>query len=263
MSLLFSKYSVTGNDFIIIDDRENKFQAGREKLWKGLCERRLGVGADGVLLLCDGENVDFTMRYYNADGNEAEMCGNGARAICHFAEEIFGKKEFKFKTMNGEYNGEIHDDEEVSIQMAERSDVELYKISDLAPFALNSYFVNTGVPHCVYQVDSIKNINVEELGRKICHDALFPSGTNVNFFEVLSEGHVFLRTYERGVEAETLSCGTGATATALACDSFFKGWDLLTINVLGGELKISLDDNLEKIMLRGKVEKIYTGSISF
>ena len=259
----FSKYNATGNDFIVIDNRTNEFAANDTSLWSRLCALKSGVGADGVLLLENSAKHDFKMRYINADGGEVEMCGNGARTITAFAHEITGlKKElYQFETMNGVYQCELDPVYGYRLKMTELYDIEKIDLTDLPTEASKSLYMNTGVPHAVFEVKDILNYPVFEKGKMVRNDSRFVKGSNANFFEVVNPKVVRLRTYERGVEDETLSCGTGATATALAAAKFYGWKDEVVLETLGGRLAVKFSADFKEVYLCGKVEKIFIGSI--
>ena len=253
MLIEFYKYQGTGNDFIMIDDRESRFNIHDNALISALCERRMGIGADGLILLRNHERLDFEMIYFNADGNQSSMCGNGGRCIIAFAE-LLGiiEKETVFMAIDGEHRGEITDDC-IALQMQDVSNIE--GVGD-------GLVLDTGSPHYVEVVDSLDNLNVDKAGRKIRNSAPFKKeGINVNF--VLDSADLQVRTYERGVEGETLSCGTGVVATVLAMyyancikDTFVK------VKTQGGELSVSFEvvkGFYQNIWLRGEASMIYAG----
>lgn len=256
MKINFWKISATGNDFIMINNLDGKFEISKEEAAR-LCARRIGIGADGIILLSPSETQDYKMVYLNADGGEVEMCGNGTRALTYFYKKITGdsKNKYSFETLNGVYESEIKDDF-VKVQMTELYDVG--KI-DLTDFKLSdhSFYLNTGVPHCVFKVDNLENYPIVETGRKIRYDSRFKNGVNSNFFEE-KNGLINIRTYERGVEDETLACGTGVTAVALSL--FFNGdvRDKYVCKCVGGDVTIEVQDK-DHVYLCGKVEKIYEG----
>lgn len=258
-TLEFHKYSATGNDFIVLDNREGLFSYDKT-LWQKLCQRRTGIGADGVLFLENSTKADFKMVYLNADGNEVAMCGNGSRALIHFASELEvtqkNKGLYSFETFNGVYFGRSTSAESVEVEMTELYDQGKIDISDLFS-AKNCLYLNTGVPHCIYEVDDVDQLELKKLGEKIRYDKRFDEGTNVNFFQKLSSNTLKLRTYERGVEDETLACGSGALAAAVAFSQFYGKVEKVEIKQPGGTLIIGLTP---KYTLRGKVQKIYSGS---
>lgn len=259
--LEFIKISATGNDFIVINNMKNTYSAENKLLWETLCERRKNIGADGVLLVESSEKYDFRMRYINSDGGEVGMCGNGGRAISlfYFNHINSSKHNLTFETMNGVYKSEICSDKSVKIQMTELSEVNDINISELFK-SEHSLYLNTGVPHCVYHTPDIKTIDVISIGKKVRENKLFSNGTNVNFYSVIKENELSVRTYERGVENETLSCGTGITAVAIACRMFYKWNETIKISTRGGSLSVEFSNN--EIYLIGDVDEVFKGTCS-
>ena len=206
MIIEFYKYQGTGNDFIMIDDREKEFDLTDNDLIAALCERRMGIGADGLILLREHDTLDFEMIYFNADGKQSSMCGNGGRCIIAFAQMLeMTENETTFTAIDGEHKGRLMDDG-IYLQMQDVKKIE--GVGD-------GLVLNTGSPHYIEMVDELDYIDVDKQGRKIRNSAPFKKdGINVNF--VLDASELQVRTYERGVEAETLSCGTGVVATAIA-----------------------------------------------
>lgn len=264
--ITFSKYNATGNDFIVIDNREQKYKADDKALWNRLCQLKTGIGADGVLLLEKSEKSDFKMRYINADGGEVEMCGNGARTITAFAHELLTlKKEvYQFETMNGIYECSLDKVYGYRLKMTELKEVGEISLSDLQDKlqASRSYYLNTGVPHAVFEIKNILDYPVFNNGKDVRYQERFPKGSNANFFEVIEDRHIRIRTYERGVENETLSCGTGATATALAAAKFYDWKEEVVLETLGGRLAVKFSPDWKDVYLCGKVEKIFDGKIN-
>ena len=211
MQTAFAKYEGAGNDFILIDNREGGFTP-RAELIAALCDRHFGIGADGLMTLARNAEIDCSMRYYNADGSEGEMCGNGARCFALFAEHrgIGGETKF-FDAADGLHTARIRRLKGTS------GEIELGMIAVREIRTGDGWwFLNTGVPHYVEFVDDLEAVDVTGRGRAIRRDtARFPQGTNVNFVQITGDGTIRMRTYERGVENETLACGTGATAAAI------------------------------------------------
>lgn len=258
----FCRYSATGNTFLIFDNRDASLSTvGPEVLGKW-CEQH---SVDGLLFLekSSDPKADFHMRYVNADGGEVEMCGNGARSILHFAgqELKLSSKEdesYAFTTMNSLYRGKGSG--LFPLLMTEIKDWGLVEVADLYESEM-SYYMNTGVPHTLYQVDKVEDIDLVENGRRIRYDGRFEKGSNVNFFEVVGPNKVKVRTYERGVEGETQSCGTGATAVALSLGKL-KGWGpKVEVEVPGGKLGISFNDDFSEVYLEGPVDLVERGSL--
>ena len=260
MQLKFYKYQGTGNDFVMIDNRQNFFPKNDTKLIESLCDRRFGIGADGLILLENDNSTDFRMVYYNSDGNESSMCGNGGRCLVAFAKSI-GVIDNKatFIATDGLHQSSIDSYGIVSLQM---KDVDEVKISD------EYVFLNTGSPHHVTLVNDLENYDVKTNGAEIRYSDLYgKAGSNVNFVNQLSDNQFRLRTYERGVEDETLSCGTGATATAIAMNAIRKtNSNNIYINVEGGKLKVSFektDKGYEKVFLVGPATFVFEGKLDF
>lgn len=264
MELNFFKYEGAGNDFILLDGRGSQMQlpGGTIRL---LCDRHIGIGADGLMVLTDEPGYDFRMRYYNSDGGEVNMCGNGGRCIVLFADHLgIGGPEKFFVGQDGEHHARM-------ISMGEQSAfVELEMIDvDSFEYAGKTFFLNTGVPHYVEFVDDVSKADVEGRGKLIRNSERFHScgGTNVNFVEVAGPGYIRVRTYERGVEGETLACGTGATAAAIATYLFAQNDTTdFTVNVPGGELevKFSVRDNqfFSNIRLTGPARRVFSGVVT-
>jgi len=261
MELSFYKYHGTGNDFILIDNRENTYSYLSENQVALLCNRRFGIGADGLILLQNHKSYDFEMKYFNSDGKEATMCGNGGRCIVAFAAKLglFVDKT-RFLASDGEHKALITSDGIVELEM---QNVE--EINDI----IAGHFLNTGSPHYVCFVNDINNVDVFSEGKRIRNlIEHFADGTNVNFVESRG-GLIKVRTYERGVEDETLSCGTGVVASALA--AYKKGViskNSIAINTKGGNLSVRFkfkDDgkySFENIWLSGPAKFVYSGSIN-
>lgn len=255
MELTFYKYQGTGNDFIMIDDRTNQIDTSGLELVSNLCDRKFGVGADGLILIRNHAAFDFEMVYFNADGSQS-MCGNGARCAVAFAA-FLGIIEVKasFLAIDGPHEAEIIDDL-VHLRMGDVPGIVAQG---------TDYFVNTGSPHHIRFVQNVENYPVFEEGKKIRYDAVYsPSGTNVNFVQVLSDDGIYVRTYERGVENETLSCGTGATAAAIAYAAG-KNQPSVKIKTLGGELAVKFEEKIEggfaNVWLIGPAKPVFSGKI--
>ncbi len=252
----FWKMSATGNDFIML--LPGSAEPSCEQIQK-LCSRRTGIGADGVIVWQESEKADFKMRYWNADGNEVDMCGNGTRALSYFYKALTktAKEQFSFETANGVYSSIVKDDY-VKVHMTELYDYGEIEITDLLDSKFCAY-LNTGVPHCVYQVDNLENYDVFNNGKRIRNEKRFKNGVNTNFFEQ-KNNKIYIRTYERGVEDETLACGTGVTAVALALYLSGDRKENYGCVCKGGEITIEIKSK-DEVYLCGKVEKIYEGKI--
>lgn len=252
MKYLFYKYQGTGNDFIIIDDRKENFNLENRELISSLCQRKIGVGADGLILLRNHHKYDFQMIYFNSDGNQSTMCGNGGRCVLAFAKKIeLIRNEAIFLAIDGEHYGRIEENI-VSIKMKDIEKINLVK---------EGFFLDSGSPHFVLFKEDLQSIDVLRDGRIIRNRKEFAKdGVNVNF---VNPKKFTARTYERGVESETLSCGTGAVASAISLH-FSKVIDFNEVHLetLGGVLTVSFDflnDIYRNIWLKGKVELCYIG----
>jgi len=254
----FFKYQGTGNDFIMIDNRTDLFPKNNTKLIEKLCDRRFGIGADGLILLGNDKISDFQMVYYNSDGNESSMCGNGGRCIVAFAKQLgVIQSETKFIAVDGPHYAKISSEGIVSLQMKDVTDVKL---------EADYVYMNTGSPHHVALVDDVKSVPVKELGSQIRYSDLYgKAGSNVNFVEPISDTLFAVRTYERGVEDETLSCGTGVTAVAIAMNAIGKTLsNELHLLVEGGELKVTFQKtgtSYTNVFLIGPATFVFEGTI--
>jgi diaminopimelate epimerase len=258
MQLHFQKYQGTGNDFIMIDNRQLFFPKDNILLIEKLCDRRFGIGADGLILLENDAATDFKMVYYNSDGNESSMCGNGGRCIVAFANKLgVIDNQTTFIAIDGLHHATITENGIVALQMKDVDEVKIEK---------EYVFMNTGSPHHVMLVDDLKNYDVKANGAKIRNSDLYgKTGSNVNFVHQISEHHFAVRTYERGVEDETLSCGTGVTAVAIAMNAIDKTIATeINLDVEGGKLKVSFENNngvYKKVHLIGEATFVFDGDI--
>ncbi len=257
--LEFYKFQGTGNDFVMIDNRRGIFNQENSDLVSFLCDRKLGIGGDGLILLETDNTFDFKMVYYNSDGKESTMCGNGGRCIVAFAS-LLGiiQKQCRFIAVDGEHQALINEDGDISLQM-----IDVENINKSADFM----FLNTGSPHHIQVVQDIEYYDVFNNGKRIRESELYmPSGTNVNFVEQKGDNYFKIRTFERGVENETLSCGTGATAAAIAMFDVGKANARdIKIDVEGGSLKVSFDYSNQKysnVFLTGPAEFVFQGKIA-
>jgi len=256
MKLHFYKYQGTGNDFVIIDNRTNFFDLSNTSLIAKLCDRRFGIGADGFMLLENEKGYDFKMVYYNADGNESSMCGNGGRCLVAFAHKMgVFTENTTFLAVDGLHEASIKDG------------IVNLKMIDVAEVEENDSFswLNTGSPHYIKQVQNIDKFPVFEEGKAIRYNDRFKAeGTNVNFVEKIGDNQIFVRTYERGVEDETYSCGTGVTAAALVNSR--KGLTSpIAIKTLGGNLSVAFNEDgqggFKDVYLCGPAELFFEGDI--
>lgn len=250
----FYKYQGTGNDFVMIDNRDHLFPKDRKTIAK-ICQRRFGIGGDGLILLENDAESDFKMVYYNADGGESTMCGNGGRCITAFANFLgIFKEQCMFSAADGMHDAQIKENL-VRIKMIDVEQI-LNEYED--------YILNTGSPHYVKRVDDIANFAVFQEGNGIRNSVRFKEeGINVNFVEIFPENEIFVRTYERGVEDETFSCGTGVTAAALTVLQE-NGQQSLKVKTLGGDLKVfaeKYENGFRNIWLEGPAQQVFQGKI--
>ncbi len=252
----FSKLSGSGNDFIIIDNMSLEIDSDDfRKIVPKICRRAVSVGADGVIILEPSERVDFRWRFFNSDGSEAEMCGNGGRCAARFAyERGIAPRRMVFETLAGLIRAEVAG-RRVKVQLTPPFGWREGRLEDLG---VDYHFVNTGVPHVVVLVGDVESVDVEALGRRIrFHEEFAPAGANVNFAS-LSGDHLVIRTYERGVEAETLACGTGATACALVAARKGLVSPPVRVKTRGGEELVVHVEN-ENVFLEGLTRWVYDG----
>ena len=259
MLLEFCKYQGTGNDFIIIDDREELFSAVSGQQINQLCDRRFGIGADGLVLIRKHRELDFRMIYYNADGMEGTMCGNAGRCAVAFARSLgMIRDSARMETFDGIHEASILEDGTISLGMNAVTSIEA---------SGDAWLLDTGSPHLVLFRSGIDLVNVFDEGRMIRYsEAYMPDGINVNFVET-SDNEIYVRTYERGVENETLSCGTGIVA-AVICSAFRTGTDKnsLLVRTKGGELRVGFsrkgDTHFDDIRLEGPAGLVFEGNIN-
>lgn len=255
MPLSFYKYQGTGNDFVMVDNRKLSFPSEDEALVKSLCDRRTGIGADGLILLQDHPDYDFEMVYFNADGRLGSMCGNGARCTVRFAKQLGVIEDVAcFLAADGEHQASIERD----LILLHMNDVkEIEQVGQ-------DYYLNTGSPHYVRFVDDVQALDVFAEGRAIRYNERFNAvGTNVNFVQKLAEDEIYVRTYERGVEDETLSCGTGVTACALVASR--NGFSSpIKVKTPGGDLQVTFVENeagFKTIYLIGPAKLVFSGTV--
>lgn len=257
MELQFFKYQGTGNDFVMIDNRTQIFPKSTELINK-LCDRRFGIGGDGLILLENDSETDFKMVYYNSDGNESSMCGNGGRSIVAFAKKLgIINSETTFMAVDGAHFATIDASDSVALQMKNVDEIILKE---------NYVFMNTGSPHHVEMVENLKNVDVKNSGAQIRYSDLYGNaGSNVNFVEQINPDTFAVRTYERGVEDETLSCGTGVTAVAIAMFAIGKTQSKkVQLNVEGGSLTVTFEgegNHFSNVFLIGPATFVFSGVI--
>jgi len=256
-AISFYKYQGTGNDFIVIDDRQELFSKKDTKLIKRLCDRKYGIGADGLILLQEDRLHNFKMVYFNADGNESSMCGNGGRCIVSFAR-LLGMITDKatFEAIDGLHEARLFDNDLVSLQMKNVDSLQTFD---------GHVFMDTGSPHHVELTDNVAHVDVVTQGRYLRNELYGKEGANINFVQPQTSDTFKVRTYERGVEDETLSCGTGVTAVALAMHKTgqTKAHEV-TLETPGGHLKVSFEptpQGYQNIWLTGPALLVFKGSI--
>lgn len=258
MKNTFYKYQGTGNDFVMIDNRKDQFAKDDMDFIARICDRRFGVGADGLILLEDDEYKDFKMVYFNSDGREGSMCGNGGRCIVAFAHflGLIGKKT-EFTAVDGIHTAMIEGDS-ICLKMQ-----DVHEINTKS----HALFMNTGSPHHVQLVNGLKSFDVVKEGARLRYGVYGEKGSNINFVEANQSDGYDIRTYERGVEDETLSCGTGVTAVALGLHHMGKiHGNTVAINALGGNLEVSFkyqDGFYNEIYLKGKAKQVFKGELTW
>ena len=262
--LNFTKMNGAGNDFVMLDNRDGKLALDKAQIAR-LCDRHRGVGADGVLVVEPAQNgADFRMRYYNADGGEAEMCGNGARCFGRFAQRVSGKAgDISFETMAGKITAQFIGDD-VRIQMSEPHSVRLNASLDSGGEVLTVHSINTGVPHAVVFVEDLDDVDVRRFGSGLRYHTHFaPKGANAHFVQQIGPQTIAIRTYERGVEDETLACGTGMVACALIFHELTGAASPIGVKVRGGEtLEIAFHQDgkiYRGVTLTGPADFVFDG----
>jgi diaminopimelate epimerase len=262
----FTKMAGAGNDFILVNNVKNPVHLEWQSFAIRSCTLKTGIGADGVIVLGEDTDTDFTFRIFNADGSEAEMCGNGARCAALFAhQQGIAKTPMRFKTLAGTIGARI-DGEDVAIEMTEPFGLETDIAIDVLDRRLIAHFINTGVPHAIIFTDALDNEPVADLGRAIrFHSRFSPAGTNADFVQVLDHNRIRVRTYERGVEDETLACGTGAVASAIISEHLGKVVSTqVLVTMKGGELKIDFTkqgNHYTQVWLVGPVDTVFAGEV--
>lgn len=256
MNFSFHKYQGTGNDFVILDNRQGTSELTNTQIRK-ICDRRFGIGADGLMLLNSKEGYDFEMKYYNADGNESSMCGNGGRCLVKFAWQLgIHKSKYIFTAVDGIHEASLEDNGWVYLKMKDVDHIETH---------FSGFVLDTGSPHYVKPESDLINLDVVKEGREIRYsDTYKKNGINVNFVEQ-KDHSIFVRTYERGVEDETLSCGTGVTAAALVYVHNDNGFNRVEVETPGGHLAVEFDktgeNKFENIWLCGPADFVFKGTI--
>lgn len=266
MTFHFYKYHGAGNDFILVDNRKGEYDGLTESQIRNFCSRRFGIGSDGFIMLSSHTEADFKMDFFNPDGSGATMCGNGARCLVYFARKLGIQKEnYAFEASDGMHQASITNENKNN-----GTAVVNLSMNSVAEIEQNQFgmFCNTGSPHVVKFVENLSGINITEQGRTIRYsDAYKKQGTNVNFIKTIGENKISVRTYERGVENETLSCGTGVTASALSFaekTGIKKG--AITVETKGGAFKVKFyktNAGFTNIHLIGPVSFVFEGELSY
>ncbi|MBU1853837.1 MAG: diaminopimelate epimerase [Candidatus Omnitrophica bacterium] len=264
--LTFVKMVATGNDFVLIDSRNSKNHRSYPNIARLMCERKIGIGADGLLVLEKSSKADLKMRIFNADGSEAEMCGNGLRCVVLYASN--SKRGMDVETMAGIYHVHVTGEDRVKIKMEEPKNIKTNIPIKVNGRAIKVDYVDTGVPHTVIFVQGLDKIDIGSIGRNVRYHKRFkPRGTNVDFVEVIDDGNIKMRTYERGMEAETLACGTGAVASALITSCILGlSTSKLNVHTKGGILKVHFDNKegrFKNVYLEGDVRKVFKGEVDY
>lgn len=257
MEIQFFKYQGTGNDFIILDNRNGQYSGMSNDSIRQLCDRKFGIGADGLMMLENADGFNFNMRYHNANGEEGSMCGNGGRCMVQFAydQAIVNQDYCRFTAIDGAHEATINQERMISLKMKDVTDIQAYEADKI---------LDTGSPHYVHFTDDVDHVDVFNEGLKIRYSNAFAAqGINVNFVQQTETG-LSVRTYERGVEDETLSCGTGVTAAAIAA-STVDGPQKVRVKVRGGELDISFNRinsiTYRDIWLTGPAVFVFKGNV--
>jgi diaminopimelate epimerase len=263
----FAKFVGCGNDFILIDNRLENFPLHRPQLISKLCHRQFGIGGDGIILLQSSQKADFRMRIFNPDNTEGEMCGNGLRCFVKWIESLGYKKgHYLIETLHGEIKAFIQDDSFVQVHMGNPKDIQWNVSLKFLGQTLIGHYLNTGVPHVVIFVENVEHIDVQEWGAALRHHSHWGDrGANVNFVEQVSNQKLKIRTYERGVEGETLACGTGATASALAAAFQNQISNPIIVETRSKENLLidfsRIDDQFLDVSMSGPAKGIYCGQI--
>jgi len=270
-NVCFHKISAAGNDFVMVDNRKKQFTRNIPELARKICHRKFSVGADGLILLEDSKSADFRMRYYNSDGSTAAMCGNGGRSIARFAHLLgAASKKMTFETEAGLIKAEILG-RNVRLSLYEPREVRLDFPLRVEKREFDVSFIDTGVPHTIVFLNNIEKVDVPSLGRMIrYHREFSPEGTNVDFVQKKDEHTILVRTYERGVEDETLACGTGVTASAIVAglkklvkppvNCITKGGDTLTVSYAINDAADFLSP-VSNVCLEGPAEVSFVGEV--
>ncbi|MDR3212115.1 MAG: diaminopimelate epimerase [Planctomycetota bacterium] len=268
MEIAFDKMEGAGNDFVVIDNRDGRFPTpGKVDFVRDCCRSRLGIGADGVIFLEPDREFDFAWDFYNRDGSRAEMCGNGARCVAKFANRVGAAGDsMTFRTLAGPISATLTDiGAKVGLLPADLPATSTRV--EIPGETIELWSLNTGVPHVVVKVADLEAVDVATVGRALrYHPAFQPAGTNANFFDITPDGKVRIRTYERGVENETLACGTGSVATSLVAGRFFALPSPVTVITRGGDelrvyFQINASGRADPVYLEGGARRVFSGMV--
>jgi diaminopimelate epimerase len=260
--ITFTKMEGTGNDFIVFDNRYKTFTGKQVDFFNQICQRRLSVGADGVILIEKGQSHPIRMRYFNRDGYEAEMCGNGARCVAYYVKEkgILNQNAFTLEASDGVHPVQV-EGHLVTIQLIQptgyRTNFGIVKESEFKEGGL----INTGVPHYVLFVEDLKQVDVKKIGAYYAHHEAFPEGVNVNFVQAIGRDRIRFRIFERGVEDETYSSGTGCVASALIASRLFNYHSPIEAQTRGGDLRVTFDAEWKSVFIEGPVSITFEGTL--
>jgi len=260
----FTKMNGTGNDFIIFDNRTGLFTGNESDYFKKICTRKFSVGADGILLVDGKEGNTISMRYFNNDGYEADMCGNGGRCVAQFVRDknIIQSDSFIIKARDGMHTVSMKkDDVKLNLNPTSKITACLNLVRDRE--LKEGGYIEVGVPHYILFTNHIENIKVREEAPYYRNNEVFSRGVNVNFVHYLGNNQIQVRTYERGVEDETLSCGTGCVASALISSNYFNITSPVHVITRGGELTVEFDESYKNVFLVGKAEVVYEGVVEY
>lgn len=261
--IVFTKMEGTGNDFIVFDNRDQKFTGSEADFFRRICQRRLAIGADGVILIEAGQIHPIRMRYFNRDGYEADMCGNGARCVAYFVRKkgMIDQDRFILEASDGIHTVQVSDDL-VILELIQpkgyRTGLGIVRESELKEGGL----INTGVPHYVLFVEHVDQIDVKKIGAGYAHHETFPEGANIDFVQHVGKNRIRFRIYERGVEDETYSSGTGCAASALIASKHFDFHSPVEVQTRGGDLRVQFDVEWKSVFLEGPVSIVYEGTLS-
>ncbi|MEA3506914.1 MAG: diaminopimelate epimerase [Elusimicrobiota bacterium] len=271
MAYRFTKVEGAGNDFVLVDNMEGKYKINLPEFTRAVCPRKTSIGADGLLVLEKSKKADFKMRIFNPDGSEVDMCGNGARCCGYYFADKDEKKEVRFETLSGMMKAEVTGKDMIGLYMGPPTKIKLDMLINIDKNQMSCSYINTGVPHVIVETDKLEDTEVDKLGRAIRYNNEFaPEGTNADFVRVTGKSDITIRTYERGVEAETRACGTGAVASAIIQSLRGKVKSPVKVTTRGGDLmkvhftqsdKEDLISKINNVVLEGPARLVFSGEI--